>query len=391
MHEADVRSLLGAQPYGDHTVGLHLDSPEQPRSSEGPRPVALTAGAAAPRPADRTEGQAGPVLGKGFRPRVRRRGCPGGRRSGPAGRTARRPRPRGAARRRRTRPARRARCRSVRCSSPARRMFRIRYSGSSRWPRWPLVSCCTRRRTSSTTWVASLTTWNASRTATGVARAGHRWRSCTRGTGPRWRSATPARNASPRSVQPGLVRLPGAAGDQVQQPSPDAAVLIAGQVDHPGQLLRAAPAVLDRLGRHVVPHVLVDPEDGDARRSGTRPRRPAAAAAGSSSTPCASRCPSWRRDPVDARRARGGSARSPTGTPAPSASPAGRRPARPAPRTSPTGQPGVRAHPAPLAPPDPHRAAHRRARRPAAPRPGRGRARRPRRPGSPSASARTPP
>ena len=26
MHEADVRSLLGAQPYGDHTVGLHLAS-----------------------------------------------------------------------------------------------------------------------------------------------------------------------------------------------------------------------------------------------------------------------------------------------------------------------------------------------------------------------------
>ena len=32
-------------------------------------------------------------------------------------------------------------------------------------PRWPRVSCCTRRRTSSTAWLANFTTWKASRTA----------------------------------------------------------------------------------------------------------------------------------------------------------------------------------------------------------------------------------
>jgi hypothetical protein len=32
------------------------------------------------------------------------------------------------------------------------------------------------------------------------------------------------------------------------------------EVDHSGQLLRTPAAVLDRLGRDVVPHVLVDPE-----------------------------------------------------------------------------------------------------------------------------------
>ncbi|MEI2810954.1 MAG: hypothetical protein V9F00_12405 [Nocardioides sp.] len=68
--------------------------------------------------------------------------------------------------------------------------------------------------------------------------------------------------------EPRLVRLPGASGDQVQQASLGAAVRISGQVDHPGQLLGAAPAVLDRLGRHVVPHVLVDPEDGHPVEAG---------------------------------------------------------------------------------------------------------------------------
>ena len=48
----------------------------------------------------------------------------------------------------------------------------------------------------------------------------------------------------------------------------DLALGVAGQVDHPGQLLRAPTAVLDRLGGDVVPHVLVDPEDGDVLEAG---------------------------------------------------------------------------------------------------------------------------
>ena len=43
---------------------------------------------------------------------------------------------------------------------------------------------------------------------------------------------------------------------------------IAGQVDHPGQLLGATSPVLDGLGRHVVPHMLIDPEDHDADEPG---------------------------------------------------------------------------------------------------------------------------
>lgn len=43
----------------------------------------------------------------------------------------------------------------ARFSAPAHRMFRIRYSGSSLRPGGPWTSCCTRRRTSSTTPVAS--------------------------------------------------------------------------------------------------------------------------------------------------------------------------------------------------------------------------------------------
>ena len=41
-----------------------------------------------------------------------------------------------------------------------------------------------------------------------------------------------------------------------------------GEVDHPGQLFRDAPAVLDGLGRHVMPHMLIDPEDPHALKAG---------------------------------------------------------------------------------------------------------------------------
>ncbi|AKT50791.1 hypothetical protein ADJ73_04795 [Arsenicicoccus sp. oral taxon 190] len=65
---------------------------------------------------------------------------------------------------------RRACCLSVRFSTPARRIVRIPYNGSPVRPRCPRVSCWTRRRTSSTHAVASLTTWNASTTATASVR-----------------------------------------------------------------------------------------------------------------------------------------------------------------------------------------------------------------------------
>lgn len=65
-------------------------------------------------------------------------------------------------------------------------------------------------------------------------------------------------------VQPRRVRLPRPAGHQVQEPGPDPHGPVPagapGQVDHPGQLLRAAPALFGRLGADVVPHVLVHPE-----------------------------------------------------------------------------------------------------------------------------------
>ena len=53
-------------------------------------------------------------------------------------------------------------------------------------------------------------------------------------------------------LQPRLVGLPGPAGDQVEQAGLDdqfaSVVGMERQIDHPGQLFRAAPALLDRLG-----------------------------------------------------------------------------------------------------------------------------------------------
>jgi len=73
-------------------------------------------------------------------------------------------------------------------------------------------------------------------------------------------------------LQPRLVGLTRAAGDQVEQPGLDdqfaSVVGVERQVYHPGQLLGAAPAVLDRLGAHVVPNVLVDTQPGDILEPG---------------------------------------------------------------------------------------------------------------------------
>jgi hypothetical protein len=41
------------------------------------------------------------------------------------------------------------------------------------------------------------------------------------------------------SIEPVPIHRPGAAGHQVKQPGPDPSGLVTGQIDHPGQLLRA--------------------------------------------------------------------------------------------------------------------------------------------------------
>src|SRR5699024_11323270 len=53
-----------------------------------------------------------------------------------------------------------------RCSHPVRSTLAIPWSGSSLRPLCPVVSCCSRRRTSSRALVPSVTTWKASNTST---------------------------------------------------------------------------------------------------------------------------------------------------------------------------------------------------------------------------------
>jgi hypothetical protein len=77
------------------------------------------------------------------------------------------------------------------------------------------------------------------------------------------RDLDPAREALAASLEPVAVGPPRAAGDQVEQTSPDASVLVTGQVDHAGELLRAPAAVLNRLRADVVPHVFIDAKSGD--------------------------------------------------------------------------------------------------------------------------------
>jgi len=69
-------------------------------------------------------------------------------------------------------------------------------------------------------------------------------------------------------LEPRLVGGTGSAGDEVQEPGLNTSVLVTGQVDHPGQLLRTTPAVLDGLGRDVVPEVLIDAQGGDVVEAG---------------------------------------------------------------------------------------------------------------------------
>lgn len=64
-------------------------------------------------------------------------------------------------------------------------------------------------------------------------------------------------------VAPGCVGLPGLAWHEVEQPGPCLSTAVAGEADHPGQLLRSSLAGID-----VMPDVFVDAEGGDAVESG---------------------------------------------------------------------------------------------------------------------------
>ena len=116
--------------------------------------------------------------------------------------------------------------------------------------------------------VASLTTWNASSTATASLRSSSMVLRYLRNVSS-VATLTPDRNACPRSVSHSSTPHPCGRG-----PGPAAEPGCGrAQVHHPGQLLRAATAVLDRLGRHVVPHVLTH------RQGGTPSKRVGSAAA----------------------------------------------------------------------------------------------------------------
>lgn len=119
---------------------------------------------------------------------------------------------------------------------------------------------------------------------------------------------TPAVNASPHSCSHPPVHRPGPARNQVQQPRPRLALLVAGQVDHPGQLLRA---LFQRA--HVVPHVLIDAKGlnpVEPGRIGVQHLQQRPDRATPSSTPCRADGPT-----PGSRRARGAAAVPPTTPP----------------------------------------------------------------------------
>lgn len=59
-------------------------------------------------------------------------------------------------------------------------------------------------------------------------------------------------------TKPGRIHLTGASRDQIEEPSPDTSILVAGEIDHAGELFRAAAALVDRFGRHVMPDVFIN-------------------------------------------------------------------------------------------------------------------------------------
>jgi hypothetical protein len=102
-------------------------------------------------------------------------------------------------------------------------------------------------------------------------------------------------------TEPGLVGLTGAARHEVEKPGPydQVAILVPmeGQVHHPRQLVRPAPTVLGRLGRHVVPHVLVNAQDPHAAEAGVVVGSPLQHGFTESHT-ALQLVPSWRRIPL---------------------------------------------------------------------------------------------
>jgi hypothetical protein len=68
--------------------------------------------------------------------------------------------------------------------------------------------------------------------------------------------------SEPRAAcfQPVAVGLAGSARDQVEQSGPRGPVRGRGQVDHPGQVLRPAAALVGGAFGDVVPDVLIDAE-----------------------------------------------------------------------------------------------------------------------------------
>ena len=70
-------------------------------------------------------------------------------------------------------------------------------------------------------------------------------------------------------VEPGRVGLPGAAGDEVQQPRPRLPVLVAGEVDHPVSSFGPRPQGVD-----VMPDVFINAESRDSVETGLIARGP---------------------------------------------------------------------------------------------------------------------
>jgi hypothetical protein len=67
-------------------------------------------------------------------------------------------------------------------------------------------------------------------------------------------------------TKPRLVGL-ASGPDLVQQPGPEVSVLVTGQIDHAGELLRPASALVDWPVRDVMPHMFVDAKTGDPDES----------------------------------------------------------------------------------------------------------------------------
>jgi len=82
------------------------------------------------------------------------------------------------------------------------------------------------------------------------------------------RDLDPVTKGRVAGLEPLLVGGARAAGHEVEQSGFHLALLVSGEVDHPGELLGATPALVLGPGRDVVPDVLVDPQCGDVLEPG---------------------------------------------------------------------------------------------------------------------------